>query len=370
MQIALIGFSKSGKTTVFNALTGAHAEVSAYSLGKAQTHRATVQAPDDRLEALCAFFRSKKMVRATTDYVDPVGIRRDEAGRGAALGDDMLHAIADADALAAVVRGFDDGSGIAPDPEGDLEAISLELILSDLQKVDNRLERIDSQAQRVGGEQRKALQEEGALLERLKEALEAGRPARTLEFTTDEGRALRSFQFLTTKPLVAVLNTGDPAETRSGDSAAQAGAAPSCVPGDKSALIARRLTLCGQTEMEIAQLEPEERAEFLKEYGIGEAGASRMICASYDALDLISFFTGNARETRAWTIRRGSTALQAAGSIHSDMERGFIRAQVARWDDLLRAGSIAEAKKHAALRLEGKDYVVQDGDVIEIMFSV
>jgi len=369
MQIALIGFGKSGKTTVFNALTGANAEVSAFATGKAKTHRAVVEVPDTRLDRLHQLFQSKKLVHATVDYLDPIGIRRDQVGHGASLGEDMLHTISTTDALVAVIRAFEDDSGVECDPEGDLETIFLELVLSDLAKVDTRLQRLESQIQRIGGKDRQSLEYQAAILKRLKETLEAGRRILGLEVNPDEDCFLRSFQFLTYKPLLVVLNmaegeTGEALLAKLQDRVRKAS-------GDfPESALPRFITLCGRTEMEIAQLPPDERAVFLEEYGIKEPGAFRIIRVSYDALGLMSFFTVAPNEAHAWTIHRGTPALEAAGAVHSDMQRGFIRAQVTPWEDLLRDGSFAEAKKHAHLRLEGKEYIVQDGDVIEIMFSV
>ncbi len=367
MQIALIGFSKSGKTTVFNALTGSTAEVTAYVGGSDKTHRANVNVPDDRLDRLCALYESDKLVHASIDYIDPVGIRRDEVGEGGALGDDMLNTIATADALLAVVRGFEDQSGIDCDPLGDFEAMWLELILSDLAKVDRRLERVEAQAQRIGGEQKTQLLKEAEVLTRLKKALEDSKPIRMLELNEDEERLLRSFQFLTTKPLLVVVNMGE-GELHAGENLIEK---MRPVTGDTDGADgAFFMSLCGQTEMEIAQLDEDDRALFLEEYGIEEPGRTRMIQLCYKALGLISFFTAGPTEAHAWTLRKGLPAVEAAGVIHSDLQRGFIRAQVIGWDELLDAGSNAEAKKRGTLRLEGKTYVVQDGDVLEIMFNV
>ena len=375
MQLALIGFSKSGKTTIFNALTGANAEVSAFA-SKGKTHRAAVTVPDERLDKLCALFQSKKLVHAVIDYVDPVGIRREEAGQGSGLGEEMLNTIAAADALVAVVRAFEDEASGPADSEGDYEATALELLLSDLKKVDTRLERVKAQAQRIGGPDKKKLEDEARLMERLKAALEAETPLRYLAYSEDEKRLMRSFQFLTMKPLIVVLNAGEDAaparalaEKWQAANAERRAALPAPERND-AAPGAQFVTLSGQTEMEIAQLAPEDRAEFLASYGIDEAGASKMIRLSYDTLGLISFFTVGPTEAHAWTIRRDTPAVEAAGAIHSDLQRGFIRAQVVHWDDLLAAGSMGEARKRATLRLEGKDYIVKDGDVIEVMFSV
>jgi len=380
MQIALIGFHKSGKTAVFNALTGANADVSAFSLGRAKTHRATVTVPDDRLDRLHALLHPKKIVHASIDYLDPIGIRRDQVGHGSGLGDEMLDAIGTADALAVVVRAFEDEGEGECDPEGDYEAIALELLLSDLAKVDNRLGRVAVQAQRVGGGDRAHLEAEMHLMQRLKEGLEAGRPVRDLNLTADESRTLRSFQFLTAKPLIVLVNTGENANSaqdllaRLRERSAKAAGGDTGGSAASSATAAFRsaahfMALNGRTEMEIAQLAPEERADFLAAYGIDEPGAVRMTRLSYEALGVISFFTVAHNEGHAWTIHRGTPVVEAAGTVHSDMQRGFIRAQVIRWDALLEAGSVAEARKRGTLKIEGKDYIVQDGDVIEIMFS-
>jgi ribosome-binding ATPase len=368
MQIALIGFSKSGKTTVFNALTGAKAEVTAYVGGSDKTHRANVNVPDERLDKLCALYESDKLVYASIDYIDPVGIRRDEVGEGGALGDDMLNTIATADALLAVVRGFEDASGIDCDPLGDFEAMWLELILSDLAKVDRRLERVEAQVLRIGGEQKQQLQREAEILNRLKKALEDSKPIRMVELNEDEERLLRSFQFLTTKPLLVVVNMGEGALEEGEKLIEQM--RPVTGVDEQQEAGAFFMSLCGQTEMEIAQLDEDDRALFMEEYGIEQPGRTRMIQLCYEALGLISFFTAGPTEAHAWTLRKGLPAVDAAGVIHSDLQRGFIRAQVISWDELLDAGSNAEAKKRGTLRLEGKTYVVQDGDVLEIMFNV
>jgi ribosome-binding ATPase len=364
MQIALIGFSKSGKTTVFNALTGANAEVSAFAAGKDKTHRAVVEVPDDRLKKLSDLFESKKYCPATIDYLDPIGIRRDQAGTGESLGLDMLNTIANADALVAVIRAFQDDSGVDCAPVADFEAVHLELVLSDLAKVENRLERLKSQMQRIAGKDRAKMEVEAVVMERLKGALESSQPIRSLEFDVEEDRILKSFQFLTSKQLIIVVNTGEGVDGEELISKMKA-----TLSGDEKAYPVF-LTLCGNTEMEIAQLAPEERVMFLEEYGITEPGAARMIRLSYAALGLISFFTIGPQEAHAWTIRKGISAVEAAGTIHSDLQRGFIRAQITPWDLLLKDKTFAEAKKQAHLRVEGKEYVMTDGDVVEVMFSV
>lgn len=372
MQIALVGFSKSGKTSVFNAITGAKADVSAFATGKAKVNRAVIQVPDSRLDQLCQIFESKKLVHATIDFFDPAGIRKDQAGTGTSLGDEMINTITTADALCLVIRAFEDASGVDCDPVADFGAIWLELILSDLAKVDNRLGRVEGQAQRVSGKDRQSLEQEAGLLKKLKVALEEEQPILGLNLDAEEEKQLRSFQFLTAKPLLVVVNTaeGDDGAEVLEEIQRQAAEYLKIEAGTSHPAMPAAMALCGETEMEISQLEPEERTAFLEEYGIVEPGTSRMIRMAYEALGLISFFTVGPSEAHAWTIPAGSTAVEAAGAIHSDLQRGFIRAQVVQWQDLLADGSMAEAKKNAHLRTEGKDYIVEDGEVIEVMFSV
>jgi len=364
MEIGIIGFQKTGKTTVFNALTGMDAPVSAFASGKAEPNLAVVPVPDERLDKLAALYKPKKTTPATVRYIDLAGIAKSKDGdSGGGLGDAQLHSIAPCDALMAVVRGFENAAGEPPDVAGEAEAILLEMALSDLAKVETRLERLARQRGKVGGEEGKRQAIEEAALERLKPLLENGDPVREAGLSEDESKILRGFQFLTQKPLLLMVNAPESALRSGGDPAA------ALRPFAERPMV-RAAWMAAESEMEIARLAPEERTEFLADFGIEEPAASKTIRLSYDLLGLISFLTVGPDECRAWTIRRGWTAPEAAGEIHSDLQRGFIRAEVCRWDDLLAAGSTAELKKHGKLRLEGKTYVVQDGDVMNILFNV
>lgn len=363
MEIGIVGFLKSGKTTIFNALTGLDAPVSAFSTGKAEPNLAVVPAPDERLQRLSALFKPKKTVPATVRYVDLAGIARGRQDAGEGLGEAQLHAIGACDALLAVIRGFPNAAGEPPDVRSEAEAIVLEMTLSDLKKVESRLERLAKMRGKIGAEEAKRnAVEQGALL-RLKSLLESGQPIRAAELSADEEKLLRGFGFLTQKPLMLLVNAAEEALGAQADPAgpirASADAPGVCVNW-----------VAGQAEMEIARLAAAERSEFLAEYGIEEPASARIIRLGRDLLGLITFFTVGPEECHARTVRRGTPALEAAGLIHTDMQRGFIRAEVCRWDDLAAAGSFAELKKHGKLRVEGKAYEIQDGDVMHVLFSV
>lgn len=365
MRIALIGFQKSGKTTVFNALTGQHAETSAFATGQATSNHAVVKVPDPRLDKLAALFKPKKQTPATVDYIDLAGIARPEGDTGGqGLGEKQMVEISTADALLAVVRGFNDpATGDEPDIEGDVEAMCLEMALSDLQKLENRTERIGKQMGRASGKEKEAFDIELDAIGKLRTALEQGKPARAVELTDEQHKMLRGFQMLTMKPVMFLINDDEARWAAGQDKPVEI----AFTKGFPNTLAAR---LCGLMEMEIAQLPEEDRAVFLESYGITEPAANRIIRLCYELLGRISFLTVGPDECRAWTIMRGDTAPLAAGAIHSDLERGFIRAEVINWQDLLELGSYAEAKKKGKLRLEGKAYVVQDGDVMNILFNV
>ncbi len=364
MRIAIIGFQTSGKTTVFNALTGQSAATSAFSTGRAETHHGIVKVPDPRLDKLSEMFKPKKHTPATVEYLDLAAVaRQEEAAGGEALGEKQMAEVAVTDALLVVVRGFVNAAGDAPDAAADIEAIALEMALSDLKKVETRVERIDKQLQRAPAAEKRALQTELDACRLVQAALEQGTPARSVTLNEEQLKSLRGFQLLTLKPTMFVVNDGEDQWRASGAKPVGLGAL-----GEAPATMGGRL--CGQMEMEIAQLPPEDREAFLADYGIAEPAAHRVIRMCYELLGRISFFTVGPDECRAWTIHAGTTAQPAAGAIHSDLERGFIRAEVIRWDELLALGSLAEAKKHGKLRLEGKEYVVQDGDIMNILFSV
>jgi len=365
VQLVLIGLPQSGKTTVFNALTGAHVATGTFSGVEDEPNLATVKVPDPRLDVLTQLFKPRRTVPAEIQYWDVAGLAKGIHERG--LGGRLLGYLQQASALVHVVRAFDDPT--VPHPEGsvdplrDIETINMELLFVDLAMVDKRLQRIRAMIPKLRGQEREAHEREGAVLERLHRALSDGIPIRAIELQPDEEKLLRGFGFLTQKPLLILLNLG---EERLSEAETLLAAASERLTGPGIAVEA----LPGKLEAELAQLAPDEAAAFMQELGISEPARNRVIRTSYRLLGLISFFTVGPDEVRAWTIRRGATAVEAAGTIHSDLAQGFIRAEVVHYDDLVRAGSLTEARKLGALRLEGRNYVVEDGDVVHILFNV
>lgn len=361
MLIGIVGLPNSSKTTVFNALTRARVETEAFSSGQFEIHQAVVEVPDPRLDTLAEIFKPKKLTRARVEYKDIGGLAKGISEGG--LSGEILGAVSQNDALLHVVRAFEDANVLHPedtvDPKRDVAILDAEFILSDLVIVERRLERLVDQLKKSAkGAERERLFVEQALLERVKPALEDEVPIRDLGLAADENKVLRGYQFLTAKPMLIVLNTGD-------DDVPDASTLLS-YPHAESAVS----TIRGRLEMELAQLDEADRAEYMAEYGVAELGMDRVIRLSYQLLGLHSFLTAGEAEVRAWTIPVGATALEAAGAIHSDLARGFIRAEVTAYPDLVAARSFAEAKKLGKLRLEGRDYIVQDGDVITVRFNV
>src|SRR6266545_3764180 len=320
MKIAIIGLPNSGKTTVFNALTRGTAETTAYASGQLEPNVATVKVPDGRLAVLTRMFNPKKTTPADVQYVD-VGGLSSGARQSGGLPPVLLNFIGGADALLHVARAFEDDT--VAHPEGsvnlarDIESVDLELAFSDMAIIERRLAKLNAEEQRV----------------------------------------LRGYQFLTAKPLLLVLNIGE----------GQIQNPPAFdYPHRESDVVA----LCGKIEAELAQLDDEDARAFMEDLGISEAARDRVIASSYNLLGLISFLTAGPDEVRAWTIRRNTPAVEAAGAIHSDIQRGFIRAEIVAYDDLIKAGGMAEAKKHGTVRMEGKTYIVKDGDVCHFLFNV
>ncbi len=362
MQIGIVGLPNSTKTTIFNALTHSQVETTAYSTGQVETHSAIVPVPDPRVDRLREMFRPRQTTYARIQYNDIAGLRIG-IGREGGLSGPLLNAIARNDALLHVVRAFEDESVLHPggpvDPARDLAALDFEFLFSDLLIVERRMERLEHDLARKGAyPERQADQREIDLLARVREALEREVPLRDLPLTPEEEKRLRGYQFLTAKPVLVLLNVGDEG---SDDPDAYLS-----YPHHRAAVTC----LHGSLEMEIAALSPEEAELFLAEYGIAEPGLNRMIRLSYELLGLQSFFTVGEDEVRAWTIPQGASAIEAAGAIHSDLARGFIRAETVSYDDLVVAGSMAEARKQGHVRLEGRDYTVRDGDVLNILFNV
>lgn len=352
MKVGMIGFARSGKTTVFNAITGAHAEVGAY--GSRDANLAVIKVPDPRVDKLAEIFKPRKKTYAEFEFIDVAPAEGADPDK--ALDNAALTLLRNADALVHVVRAFKDENTMHPlgniNPARDVDALEDELILTDLITIEKRLDRLEK-------EHRK--DREYDLLARCKEHLEQGAALRTLELNEQEDTLLRSFTFLSQKPMM-LLGNHDDAAIGSEDPAGLAEAA------------ARRqlkhLAFCGAVEMEINQLPEDERADFRSELGLGEDSRVRFIHFAYEMLGLISFLTAAGPEVRAWTIRKGTHAVDAAGVIHSDIKRGFIRAETVACDDFFETGSMAKAREKGRVHLEGKDYVVKDGDLILFRFNV
>lgn len=367
-QLVIIGLPSSGKTTVFNALTRAEAETGTFGAGADEPNLATVKVPDPRLDRLTEMFQPQRKVPADVQYLDVAGIAKGIAEKG--MSGQLLGHLAQADALLHVVRAFEDPNVAhaeeTVDPLRDIETLNLELLFSDLALVDKRLQRIASQLPKLRGQERDATEREQVVMTRLKAALEADTPLREVvqDLDPDDAKILRGFGFLTSKPLLILLNLGEDQIGDEGQQQVQDARERFTRPGVAVDALA------GQIEMEIARLDPDDAAAFMADLGITESGLDRVIRLSFDLLGLIPFFTVGPDECRAWTIRRGATALEAAGEIHSDIQRGFIRAEIVGYDDLLAAGGINEAKKAGTFRREGKTYVVQDGDIINFLFNV
>jgi ribosome-binding ATPase len=350
MKIGLVGFPGTGKTTVFNALTGLSAETG-YGAARGKTNLGVVKVPDARVAALSAMYKTKKTTYAEIAFSDVAAGPASAEGQG--LDEKTLAAMREMDALCQVVRAFPAPSGEAPQPLAEAKNFEVEMNLSDLILIEKRLERMKKEKGKPG---------EQELLEKLKAQLDGGLPLRRLkDLSAADLVALSGYRFLTLKPLLLVLNVTE------SDSAKPA-------PADLEAHARESglglVVLAGAIEMDIAQMSPEEQKEFVASLGLTEPAAGRFIRAAYALIDLISMLTAGEDECRAWPIRAGTTAQKAAGKIHSDIERGFIRAEVMRWDDLVKLGSEAKCREAAKLRLEGKEYVVTDGDVINFRFNV
>ncbi|HYM83223.1 MAG TPA: redox-regulated ATPase YchF [Candidatus Dormibacteraeota bacterium] len=366
MQIAIVGLAAAGKTTVFNTLTRGHVQTGGY--GGLELHVGAVKVPDERLDRLAAIFHSRKIVHADVTYVDlPAPPASSEGHVGTEeLPAEHLARLREADALVHVVRAFEDPAVPHPagsvDPLRDLEQLDLEFTMADLAVADRRLERLRGSGRHGTPAEREANEREEAILARLRTALEAGIPIRDTELETDEEKAIRGFRFLTEKPVLVLLNIGEADLSRADGLVARVRAAYE----HRRTLVA---ALSARIEMELGELEPDEARAFMEELGLTESGLDRVIRLSYELLGLISFLTAGPDEVRAWPIPEGATAVDAAGAIHTDLARGFIRAEVVPYEDLVELGSTAEARRHGRLRSEGKTYRVKDGDVLEVLFS-
>lgn len=349
MQTGIIGLPQVGKTTLFRILTKANVDAK----GGQATHVGVAKVPEPRLLELAKLYNPKKITYADVKYVDLAGVQKERMR-------ESLASLRDVDVIAHVIRVFDDPS--VPHSEGSIDPVrdvtdlDLELILSDHEQVSKRLERVEKDLKK---KKDNLLELEKATLEKCKAHLEAEKPLRELELTPEERKPIGGFLFLSARPMLYVLNLGDD-EAADMDKAVEKHKLSTLQGRPNTAVVA----VCGRLEAELSEMAESEAAELLSSYGLKEPGLNRMIRATYDLMGLIAFFTAGEPEVRAWTIRKGSTAVKAAGEIHSDIERGFIRAEVVSCANLLAAGSLAAAKEKAQVRLEGKEYIVQEGDVI------
>lgn len=364
MQLAIIGLPLSGKTTIFNAATRGAAQVASYS-GASKPNLGIAKVPDDRLGALTQMYRPEKTTPAEVAYID-LPAPPDGMGQTRGIYGEYLNQMQNADALIVVARAFEDptvaDAGDGVDALRDIETMLYELTFADLDILSRRLERIEQNLKGSRRSDRDAMLREKDTLSNLSDALEDGIPIRENELPADTMRRVNEFQFLTAKPLIAVVNAGD--DTDEASQLQKQLDARLSDSGVNSAVIQ------GGLEMEFAQMSREDEGEFRDALGAGESGLARMVRLSFDALDQISFFTGGPKEVRAWTTSRGDSAPRAASRIHSDMERGFIRAEVVSYEDLITSGSESNSRKLGLMRQEGKDYTVQDGDVVHILFNV
>ncbi|MDO5695788.1 MAG: redox-regulated ATPase YchF [Eubacteriales bacterium] len=364
MKLGIVGLPNVGKSTLFNSLTKAEAESANYPFCTIDPNIGVVTVPDARLKVLSDLYQSKKIVPAVIEFVDIAGLVKG-ASKGEGLGNQFLSNIREVDAVVHVVRCFEDGDIVHVDgsvnPLRDIETINLELIFSDLEMLERRLAKTSR-----GARNNKEQAAEAALLTRLKKHLESNRPAITFEADEEERALIAEINLITAKPVIYAANVAE-------DDLADNGAANEHVTAIRNYAAengSEVFAVSAKIEEEIAQLDDEEKLMFLGELGISESGLDKLIAAGYRLLGLISYLTAGEQETRAWTITKGTKAPQAAGKIHTDFEKGFIRAEVVDYDGLVAAGGMTKAKEQGIVRLEGKDYVVQDGDIIFFRFNV
>jgi len=361
LKLGIVGLPNVGKSTLFNAITAAGAESANYPFCTIEPNVGTVAVPDPRLNKLAEIFQSKKIIPTAIEFYDIAGLVKG-ASNGEGLGNKFLSHIREVESIVHVVRCFEDENVThvegSIDPIRDIEIIELELILSDLEIIERRVNKTEKMAK---GD--KTLKKELDLLKRVQAVLAEEKPARSLDLDDDERFMLRGFNMLTSKPVLYVCNVSE-------DDLLEGNPHVDTVRDRAKIENAEVITICGKIESEIAELDESEKQEFLEDLGLQESGLDKLIRASYSLLGLISYLTAGEKETRAWTIKKGTKAPQAAGKIHSDIERGFIRAEIIHFDQLVECGTLAKAKELGQLRLEGKEYIMKDGDVVEFRFNV
>ncbi len=364
MKIGIVGLPNVGKSTLFNAITKAGAESANYPFCTIEPNVGIVTVPDKRIDVLSKMYETEKSTYATIEFVDIAGLVKG-ASKGEGLGNKFLSHIRETDAIAHIVRCFEDEKIVHVegkiDPINDIETISLELIFADLETITKREERV---LKLVKAGDKKAILEKDLLL-RLTKHLEASKPVRTFDFTDEEKDLIKDMYLLTNKPIIYVANVSEE-QIANIDNDPYVNKVKEYADKENAKLI----TLCAKLEEDLSELDDEDKIALMKDYGIEESGLDKLIKASYSLLGLISYLTAGKQEVRAWTITKGTKAPQAAGKIHTDFERGFIKAEVVSYDDLIKYGSMAATKEKGLVRLEGKDYAVQDGDIILFRFNV